>query len=221
MKVSGARYGSAPLFDRPTTQLTRIEWSVDGSATEVKIAVAAKFLWQFFKWVSFSQRPKDGNHKLLQLQPAAASLQHNVHFPQRRRQSVVVCDQLKVGGWTHVLMYLAGHSSLRKTGGCVPAYKRLLKTKRSFSLCKLFLSHDDSCLVPCNDGIALALSTIYMTVCIDGISILSLVVWGRSHHHLERHFQSRLLRLKSDIKGDDITNPERLLTSYSSFLPSY
>jgi hypothetical protein len=65
MKVSGARYGSAPLFDRPTTQLTRIEWSVDGSATEVKIAVAAKFLWQFFKWVSFSQRPKDGNHKLL------------------------------------------------------------------------------------------------------------------------------------------------------------
>jgi hypothetical protein len=65
MKVSGARYGSAPLFDRPTTQLTRIEWSVDGSATEVKMAVAAKFLWQFSKWVLFSQRPNDGNYKLL------------------------------------------------------------------------------------------------------------------------------------------------------------
>jgi hypothetical protein len=47
MKVSGARYGSAPLFDRPTAQLTRTQWAVDGSATEVKIAVAAKFLWHF------------------------------------------------------------------------------------------------------------------------------------------------------------------------------
>jgi hypothetical protein len=99
-----------------------------------------------------------------------------------------VWDQLKVGGWTHVLMYLAGHSSLKKTGGCVSADKRLLKTKHSFSRCKLFLSHDDPCLVPCNDGITLALSTIYMTVCIDGISIFSLVVLGRSHHHLDRYF---------------------------------
>jgi hypothetical protein len=65
MKVSGARYGSAPLFDRPTAQLTRTQWAVDGSATEVKIAVAAKFLWQFSKWVFFSQRPNDGNYKLL------------------------------------------------------------------------------------------------------------------------------------------------------------
>jgi len=65
MKVSGARYGSAPLFDRPTTQLTLVEWSVDGSATEVKIAVAAKFLWQFSKSDLFSQRPNDGNYKLL------------------------------------------------------------------------------------------------------------------------------------------------------------